>query len=193
MNKAIFIDKDGTLIEDVPYNIDPDKIKLYPEVGSALKHLKKAGFRLVVISNQAGVAKGLFKEEDLEEVEKVLAKMLERYNVVLDSFYYCPHHIEGKVEEYAIDCSCRKPKAGLLTKAAADLNIELSKSWMLGDILNDVEAGNRAGCKTILIDRGNETEWLINEYRKPDFTVKDMKEASKKIRELAKDDKEIVM
>lgn len=193
MNKAVFLDKDGTLIEDVPYNIDPDKIKLYPEVGKALKHLKKAGFKLVVISNQAGVAKGYFKEEDLEEVEKLLGKMLEQYNVVLDGFYYCPHHQEGLIARYAKDCACRKPKAGMILQAATDLEIDLTRSWMLGDILNDVEAGKRAGCKTILVDRGNETEWVINEMRKPDFTVKDLKEAAKEIIVLTKNDKEIVM
>lgn len=193
MNKAVFLDKDGTLIEDVPYNIDPDKIKLYPEVGKALKHLKKAGFKLVVISNQAGVAKGYFKEEDLEEVEKLLGKMLEQYNVVLDGFYYCPHHQEGLIARYTKDCACRKPKAGMILQAATDLEIDLTRSWMLGDILNDVEAGKRAGCKTILVDRGNETEWVINEMRKPDFTVKDLKEAAKKIIVLTKNDKEIVM
>lgn len=193
MNKAIFLDKDGTLIEDVPYNIDPDKIKLYPEAGKALKHLKKAGFRLVVISNQAGVAKGHFKEEELEEVEKVIGKMLAQYNVVLDGFYYCPHHEEGVVESYVKDCSCRKPKAGMILQAATDLKIDLTKSWMVGDILHDVEAGRRAGCKAILVDRGNETEWVMNEMRRPDFTVKNLKEAAAQIIKLTKNDKEIVM
>lgn len=191
--KAVFLDKDGTLVEDVPYNIDPGKIKLYPETGKALKRLKKAGFKLIIISNQAGVAKGYFKEEALEVVEKVLGKQLEQYNVVLDGFYYCPHHYEGKVAQYVQDCSCRKPKAGMLLQAANDLNIDLARSWMVGDILNDVEAGKGAGCKTILVNRGNETEWVINDMRKPDHIVENLLEAAHQIKKVAKGDKEIVM
>ncbi len=192
-HKAVFLDKDGTLVEDVPYNVDPGKIKLYPEVGKALKRLKKAGFKLIIISNQAGVAKGYFKESALEVVEKVLGKQLEQYNVVLDGFYYCPHHSEGTVAEYVQDCACRKPKAGMLLKAAKDLNIDLAQSWMVGDILNDIEAGNGAGCKTILVNRGNETEWVMNDKRKPDHIVENLLEASNLIKKVAKDDEEMVM
>ena len=96
----------------------------------------------------------------------------------LDAFYYCPHLVEGTIKEYAIDCNCRKPKPGLIFKAAKDFDINLNNSWMIGDILNDVEAGNAAGCKTILITNGNETEWILNAQRMPDYEAKDLKHAT---------------
>lgn len=178
--KAIFLDKDGTLIEDVPYNVDPEKIKLNNGVGEALLRWKQDGFKLIVITNQAGVAHGYFKEEKLQIVEKTIRKKLEAFNVEIDGFYYCPHHISGRVPEYAIDCNCRKPKAGMIKRVAEELNIDLKQSWMVGDILHDIEAGNKAGCKTILINNGNETEWEMNEFRRPSFIVSEMMEAADK-------------
>lgn len=178
MDKAIFIDKDGTLIEDIPYNVNPSLIELMPGAGESLKLLRDEGYKMVVISNQSGVARGLFKEEKLKGVESELEHQLADYRVDLNGFYYCPHlpEAEGKVEKYAIDCNCRKPKAGLLLKAARELGIDLEDSWMIGDILNDVEAGNRAGCKTILFDNGGETEWVLSDQRIPDKIMYSMKE-----------------
>ncbi|HET6528303.1 MAG TPA: HAD family hydrolase [Balneolaceae bacterium] len=178
MNKAIFIDKDGTLIEDVPYNVNPSLIELMPGVGESLKLLQDEDYKIVVISNQSGVARGLFEEEKLKGVESELEHQLDAYRVALNGFYYCPHlpEAEGDVEEYTVDCNCRKPKAGLLLKAARELNVDLASSWMIGDILNDVEAGNRAGCKSILFDNGGETEWMLNDQRIPDNIVYQMQE-----------------
>lgn len=180
-NKAVFLDKDGTLIEDVAFNIDPGRIKLYPDVPQALKLLSDNGFKLVLVSNQPGVAHGYFKERELLTVSEEIQRRIKEYEVVLHGFYYCPHHPEGKVDGYAIDCICRKPKPGMLLKAAKEMNIDLSCSWMIGDILNDVEAGNRAGCKTILIDNGNETEWIPGEHRTPAYAVKRVYDAAKVI------------
>lgn len=177
MNKAVFLDKDGTLIINVPYNVDRNKVKLYPETGEALQAIKRAGFLLIMVSNQAGVAKGMFKAKSLDEVSEALNEKLKPYSVQLDGIYYCPHHPDGSVKKYSKDCTCRKPKAGMLLKAAKEFNIDLSQSWMIGDILNDVQAGNLAGCRTILIDNGNETEWILNEERRPDYTVKNLAEA----------------
>ena len=174
MNKAIFIDKDGTLIHDVPYNVNPDLIRLEKYALESLYILQQQGFYLIIISNQPGVALKYFKEDDLKIVEEKVKKLLFENNVFLEGFYYCPHsHQSG--------CACRKPKPGLLLKAAHDLQIDLSKSWMIGDILNDVEAGKRSGSRTILIDNGNETEWLLNEQRQPDYKVKNLKEAAELI------------
>ncbi|MDB5119093.1 MAG: hydrolase, HAD-superfamily, subfamily [Sphingobacteriales bacterium] len=181
MNKAIFIDKDGTLIPDVPYNVNPDLIHLELNCVEGLKRLQNAGYLLVIISNQSGVARGYFKEDALAEVEMKLKSILTNENIQLNGFYYCPHHTEGTVSPYSIECLCRKPLPGLILKAAEELSIDLKHSWMIGDILNDIEAGNRAGCKTILIDNGNETEWLINDYRVPYFRVKDINQAADKI------------
>jgi D-glycero-D-manno-heptose 1,7-bisphosphate phosphatase len=179
--KAIFIDKDGTLIEDVPYNVDPNKIKLSTNCLTGLRNLKEKGYLLVIISNQSGVARGYFKEKELPAVEQKINILLAEMQITLDGFYYCPHHPEGNIDEYAIECDCRKPMPGLLLKAADEMGIDLNASWMLGDILNDVEAGNRAGCKSVLIDNGNETEWLSGEWRIPWANVKSIDEAAEYI------------
>lgn len=177
-NRAIFIDKDGTLIEDNPYNVDPSKIKFYPETGPALRLMAHYGFMFIVVSNQSGVAKGYFSEIELKNVASTLRETFNQQGVELSEFYYCPHDPVGAVKEYSVACRCRKPEPGLIFKAARDFNIRLDGSWMIGDILNDVEAGNRAGCRTIMIDRKNETEWLMNEWRKPDFIVVNLLEAA---------------
>ena len=181
MNKAIFVDKDGTLVEDIPYNVDPGMIRLTHRVIEGLKKLRKQGFMIIVVSNQSGIARGYFKTIALEKVEMKIQKMMRPSEVRIDAFYFCPHHPEGVVDEYAIDCECRKPKPGMLLKAAEKHNIDLSRSWMIGDILNDIEAGNAAGCKSILIDNGNETEWRMSEQRKPAAIVRDLGEAAEVI------------
>ncbi|WP_266367605.1 D-glycero-alpha-D-manno-heptose-1,7-bisphosphate 7-phosphatase [Tellurirhabdus rosea] len=176
--RAIFLDKDGTLIRDVPYNVEPGQIELYPETGEALRRLGAAGFRLIVISNQSGVAHGYFEEQALTFVEVQLQVLLRPYGVSLDGFYYCPHHPGGSVPAYSITCACRKPEPGLLTRAAADHDLNLEESWMIGDILNDVEAGNRAGCRTVLLEHGNETEWLTGSFRTPTYRARHMLDAA---------------
>ncbi|MGI8951301.1 MAG: D-glycero-alpha-D-manno-heptose-1,7-bisphosphate 7-phosphatase [Chitinophagaceae bacterium] len=178
LNKAIFIDKDGTLINDVPYNVNPQLITISNNVIEGLKLLKDQNFLFIVISNQSGVVRGFFKQKDLEKVNKKISELLKAHNVFIDAFYYCPHHPEGKIKKYAVNCDCRKPAPGLILKAANDFNINLTSSWMIGDILNDIEAGNSAGCKTILINNGNETEWLLNEKRKPFFISQHFKQAA---------------
>src|SRR5690606_38184214 len=131
-----------------------------------------------VVSNQAGVAKGLFQEEDLQPVRRKLENLFRLEGLELSGFYYCPHHPEGLVADYSLSCSCRKPAEGMIVKAARELSIDLQSSWMIGDILNDVEAGNRAGCRSILVNHGNETEWLDGPFRKPDFIASDMGHAA---------------
>ena len=164
--KAVFIDKDGTLVDDVPYNVDPQCVRLMAGAGRALHGMKEAGFKLIVISNQSGIARGLFKEQDLMPINRKVQSLLAPYGVEIDAFYYCPH---GPGDH----CGCRKPQPGMILQAAKDHAIDLQISWMIGDILNDVEAGNRAGCSTIHFDNGNETEWLKGDYRQPLHTVQD--------------------
>lgn len=178
MRKAIFIDRDGTLIKNIPYNTDRSIISFEYYAAEMLQWMKQKGFLLIIISNQSGVAKGFFSEDDVDKMHEAIQQKLSIYNVQLDAFYYCPHLIEGTIKEYAIDCSCRKPKPGLIYKAAKDFNIDLNASWMIGDILNDVEAGNTAGCKTILLNNGNETEWTLNENRAPLYTVQTLEQAT---------------
>ncbi|MBW8682763.1 D-glycero-alpha-D-manno-heptose-1,7-bisphosphate 7-phosphatase [Chitinophaga rhizophila] len=178
MRKAIFIDKDGTLIRNVPYNVDPDKIQLEHFAIEGLRLLQQKGYLIVVISNQAGVAHGYFSEDALQPVIGTVRRLLADGGIRLDGFYYCPHHPAGKVEPFAASCTCRKPAPGMIIRAAIDLDISLGESWMIGDILHDVEAGNRAGCQSILINNGNETEWVINPNSRPEYIVKDLLEAA---------------
>ena len=191
MRKAIFLDKDGTIIPDIPYNINPSLITLNIGVGEGLTALQNLGYDLIMVTNQAGVAFGRFKESDLEHVYKKILDLLEPSNVLINSFYYCPHHPDGIKKKYSFNCDCRKPLPGLINRAADNFNFDLSKSWMIGDILNDVEAGKRAGCKAILIDNGNETEWVMNEWRKPDFVAYDFLTAARYIEEITKQEDNI--
>ncbi len=164
------MDKDGTLVENVPYNADPARIRLAPGAEDAVARLSRRGYRVIVVSNQPGVALGLFSESDLRQVENHLRKALP----ALDGFYCCPHAPEH-------GCECRKPACGLLVAAAREQGVDLGKSWMVGDILDDVEAGRRAGCRTVLVDVGNETEWNLNERRRPHVMVPGLAEAAEAI------------
>jgi D-glycero-D-manno-heptose 1,7-bisphosphate phosphatase len=180
-SKAVFLDKDGTLIENVPYNVNPDFIEPTRGAIAGLQLLQAFEYKLIVISNQSGVARGYFPEHELLTVKEHLFELFLEQGVILDGFYYCPHHPDGVVSKYAIYCECRKPEPGLILQAACEHNIDLQNSWFIGDILNDVEAGNRAGCKTILIDNGNETEWLLSSGRIPHYTVADLLTAAQTI------------
>jgi D,D-heptose 1,7-bisphosphate phosphatase len=179
--KAVFLDKDGTLIPDIPYNVDTKKVTLSDGVVEGLQVLQSHGYLLVVVSNQSGIARGYFSIEQLNAVKERITRMCSNVGIYLDGFYYCPHHPDGIISGYDQECDCRKPNPGLLLKAANDMDIDLSSSWMIGDILHDVEAGHRAGCKSILINNGNETEWKPGEYRMPEFFAKDLTEAAKYI------------
>lgn len=179
--KAVFIDKDGTLIQDVPYNVDPAKIRLASGAGPALARLHAQGYALIVVSNQPGVAHGYFAPRALDAVYERLRLLLAPYQAPLAGFYYCPHDVSGRVARYATACGCRKPAPGLLFAAATIHGVQLERSWMIGDILDDVEAGQRAGCRTVLIDNGNETEWCRGPYRMPDVLAPNWGEAVERI------------
>jgi D-glycero-D-manno-heptose 1,7-bisphosphate phosphatase len=177
--RSIFLDKDGTLVENVPDNVDPDKIQLCSGAIAGLQRLYAAGYELYVITNQSGVAQGLFPEAALTAVEARLRQLLGNAGIALHGFYYCPHHPNGNVSTYAIACDCRKPQPGLIYRAATEHTIDLTQSWFIGDILHDVEAGRVAGCRTILIDNGNETEWQLSPQRLPHHMVRDLDEAAR--------------
>ena len=189
--KAVFLDKDGTLIEDIPYNVDPQKIQLAPGAVEGLTALHENGYALIVVSNQSGVAHGFFPERALRGVERSLRRRLAAFGVPLAGFYYCPHHPQGRVNGYAVTCRCRKPAPGMLRRAAADLGIDLTESWMIGDILDDIEAGRRAGCRTVLIDNGNETEWRRGRGRRPHYRAADLAEAARLILNAAMKNQEL--
>jgi D-glycero-D-manno-heptose 1,7-bisphosphate phosphatase len=180
-SRAVFVDKDGTLVPDLPYNADPRRIRLVAGAGAALARLREAGYAIVLVSNQAGVAHGLFAEDELDAVWRRLRALLAREGAVLDAIYYCPHDPAGSDPRYAVACRCRKPRPGMLRRAARAHGFDLCASWLIGDILDDVEAGRRAGCGTVLLDVGNETEWRPGRWRRPHCVAADFAQAARKI------------
>ena len=183
MTKAVFLDRDGTINEIVYYQdfgiIDSpftaEQFKLLPQVGEAIRILNQSEFKVILVSNQPGIAKGHFSMDTFEEIREKMRTELTKQGAFLDAEYYCLHHPEAKIEEYRKNCECRKPKPGLLLKAAAEFDIDLGESWMVGDGLTDIEAGKRAGCKTILIGRMKcELCRLMDEKNTPDYIVQDL-------------------
>ena len=158
--KAVFIDKDGTLLEDRPYNVDPARLRWSRGAAAALRRLGRAGWAVIVVTNQPGVAEGRFGLAALARLARALTRQLRRRGAALAGFHACPHGPQAR-------CGCRKPAPGLLLRAARAHGIDLARSWMVGDILDDVEAGRRAGCRSLLLETGGEAEWRPGPLRLP--------------------------
>ena len=158
-NRAVFLDRDGVICEDVNYIKTPSQCKLLPGVGSAIGLLNDLGLKIVIVSNQSGVARGYFTEEDVKQVNQ---KMLNELggSCHIDAIYFCPHHPEIGNQVYKKECDCRKPNPGMLNVAAQDLNLDLKHSFMIGDKMDDVLTGYRVGCETILVLTGKGQEEL---------------------------------
>lgn len=178
---AVFIDKDGTLVEDLPGVADPARLALLPGAAEGLRRLHEAGRKLFVVSNQPGVARGRFRAEDLEAVSRRLEELAAAAGAWFTGFYYCPHDPDGRVADYAVACACRKPLPGLILRACRDHGLDARRAWMVGDILHDVEAGRRASCRTVLVDNGHETEWRRSPWRTPHYTAPDLARAAELI------------
>jgi D,D-heptose 1,7-bisphosphate phosphatase len=148
---AIFLDRDGTLIVDVPYNGDPNLVRVLPGVSAALRLLRSLGFRLIVVTNQSGVARGIIDESDIQNVHDRLNSLLMADGASVDAYYFCPHHPDGLVPDLARVCPYRKPQPGMLVRAANDWDIDLHRSWMIGDLASDWTAGRLARCQTLRI------------------------------------------
>ncbi|KPK36543.1 MAG: hypothetical protein AMJ65_16050, partial [Phycisphaerae bacterium SG8_4] len=147
-DKAVFLDRDDTLIEDPGYIDNPDQVKLLDGAAEALIELKNLGYKLVVVTNQSAVARGIITEKVLAEIHERMRQLLAEKNAYLDEIYYCPYHPEGVVPKYRKESNYRKPNPGMLLEAADDMNIDLGDSWCIGNSSSDVEAGSHAGCKT---------------------------------------------
>lgn len=164
---AVFLDRDGTIIEDLGYLSDPADVRLLPGVGAALRLLAEGGFLLVIVTNQSGVGRGMFDRASVDRVNARLAETLRREGVALDGVYVCPHGPED-------DCACRKPAPGLMLEAARALGIDLEASYMVGDKASDAEAGRRAGCRGILTKRARRDAGACT----ADACVRDLAEAA---------------
>ncbi|MFC7897766.1 D-glycero-alpha-D-manno-heptose-1,7-bisphosphate 7-phosphatase [Streptomyces sp. NPDC057381] len=148
---AVFLDRDGTVTEPRHYPSRPADLVLAPDVGPALRRLQRQGRSLVLVTNQSGLARGLFSLRALDAMHQHLRALLTAHGVRIDGIYVCPHHPDGTIDGLSFRCACRKPSAGLLLRAAEELDIDLASSWMVGDFASDVEAGRRAGCRTAWI------------------------------------------
>jgi D,D-heptose 1,7-bisphosphate phosphatase len=154
-NHAIFLDRDGTLNEDPGYISDPDKVVLFPDTGEALSLLKKYGFLLIIISNQSGIARGKITNKEVDAVNSRINSLLSEYKVKVDAFYYCPAHPDYNNAE---ECDCRKPSPKLVFEAVKEFDIDLEKSYFIGDAVSDIQCGKNAGIKTILVRTGKGEE-----------------------------------
>lgn len=182
INKAVFLDRDGTVNEEVGYMTDLEKLRLIPGAGRAIRRLNDAGFKVVLVTNQSGVARGFFPEELVHEAHERIDEMLRSDGARIDAVYYCPHHPTAGNSHYTRECQCRKPKTGLIDRAVQDLDIDISSSYMIGDKWSDVELGHRAGVQAVLVrsgfapdDPGNQR---ADRLKEPDFSARDLAEAA---------------
>lgn len=162
MNFAVFIDRDGVLNQDPPhYAHRLNQLELIPRSGEAVKILKEHHYIVIIISNQSGVARGYYTENEVKIFNNALLMKLRECRGDVDAIYYCPHHPDAKIEKYRLICDCRKPKAGMLLKAAQEHDIDLLNSYIVGDKWSDIEAGKAAGCRAILVLTGHGTEEVL--------------------------------
>lgn len=175
-NNAVFFDRDGTLVDDPGYLSHPDQVELLDGVAEALKQLQRLGYQVVVATNQSGVARGIVSEEMLDQIHERLQELLSKEAVSLDGIYCCPFHPDGVIPKYRKESDWRKPNPGMLLAASAEMDIDLSRSWMVGSSDRDIEAGRRAGCRTILV-KGYDSEHGDPESSRPDYVAGNVKEA----------------
>jgi len=179
MNKAVFLDRDGTIARDVPYCSRPEDFKLLPGAVDGIRLLNQHGFKIIVVTNQSGIARGYFTEEMLAKIHDKMHRALAKSSAHVDAIYYCPHHPDD-------NCECRKPKPKMLLQAASDLNIALGRSYVIGDKNMDIEMGENVGCKTILIAEEDKESETDKQVHCPDYTASNISAAAQWI--IAKQD-----
>jgi len=198
MKRAVFLDRDGT-INSMVYNSEfglvdspanPDEFELLPGSGQAIRLIQQMGFLSLVVSNQPGIAKGKLTEKILEATTQRMHHLLALDDVELDAVYYCLHHPQAVLDEYRVECSCRKPKCGLLMNASEELNIDLSRSYFVGDGITDILAGQEAGVATILLCKPKPylMDELINQGARPNYSAESLLEAARIIQQIEESD-----
>ncbi len=182
MNKAVVLDRDGTVNEEVGYLADLARLRLISGAGAAIRRLNEAGFKVVLVTNQSGVARGYFSENLVHEAHARLAAMLSPEGARIDAVYYCPHHPTAGNSRYTMDCDCRKPRTGLIDRAVKELTLDVNHSYMVGDKWSDIELAQRAGIRSVLVmsgfapdDPGNRKPDLVHE---PDFIAHNLVDAA---------------
>jgi D,D-heptose 1,7-bisphosphate phosphatase len=164
MDRCVFLDRDGTIAKDVPYCSHPRQFELLPGAGEVIRQLNNSGYKVILITNQSGIARGYFTEEMLGRIHKKMKVDLAEYGAHVDAIYYCPHLPED-------NCNCRKPKPALILQAAKEHKINLNQSYLIGNTDKDIKAGQAAGCKTILVTHGETTT-----QQKADYIVNTLEE-----------------
>jgi D-glycero-D-manno-heptose 1,7-bisphosphate phosphatase len=178
MKRAIVLDKDGTLIEDLPYNVDPRRIRLAPGAREAIRTWAQQGWPIAIATNQSGVARGYFTLEELDEVGHHLEGVIAGLGGTWGGFFACPHLPDG-INEYAVECDCRKPAPGLIRQAVERLGVRPEDSWFIGDAWMDMAAGRAAGCRTILVGREWRRAASYPRDATPDHAVPDLAAAAR--------------
>ncbi len=178
---AIVMDRDGTVCEEVGYVNHVSRVRLLPRSAAAIRAAREAGFATVLVTNQAGVARGYFDESLVHRVHERLRRLLAAEGAAVDAIYHCPHHPEAGEPPYRKDCDCRKPRPGMILRARDDLSLDLSRSYTIGDSMRDVEAGRRAGTATVLVMTGygrGELEHRSGSWKmRPDHVAEDLMDA----------------
>jgi D-glycero-D-manno-heptose 1,7-bisphosphate phosphatase len=174
---VVFIDRDGTLIRELGYLASLQQIEVLARVPESIRLLRENGFKVIVITNQSAVARGLLQEKDLQRIHHELEERLARSGAFLDGIYYCPHHPTEGINAYRVWCDCRKPNVGMVTRAARELNLDLSRSYVVGDQSTDMELATRIGAKGVLIDDGERKE-TRGATKRVDCAARDLWEAA---------------
>ncbi len=183
-SRAVFLDRDGTISVEIGYIDNADDLEIIPGSFEGLKKLQESGFKLIVITNQSGVARGYFEESMVHEINNRLIGVLNASGVKIDAVYFCPHHPDkADIEKYSKKCDCRKPGIKLVTQAVEDLNISLDGSIFIGDKISDIKCGQNAKLRTILVRTGygeEEEQKILKDcsIKAPDFTADDLSDAA---------------
>lgn len=182
--RAVFIDRDGTLNEDIGYVSTPDELVLYPWAAEAVRLINEFGLLTIVITNQSGIARGMYTEETLDAIHSRMIEGLARQGARIDAMYYCPHHPEIGDARYRVACECRKPRTGMLDKATREHNIDLARSFVIGDKASDIKLAENAGARAALVLTGYGRETFVNPERwpcAPEIVAENLLEAVKRI------------